>query len=141
MRDARKLHHLLVTASYESDHRVMGHDLTRVIEKLFSDHDVAPVQVITYTTSLVVRANRFGLTDAWQALTDAEREYVHEHMPRLFTAIFLAIRGTTPKEKECAETSPNGYPCKVRGEHDVHITDPQNDQHEQVFGSEVWRES
>lgn len=130
-----KVHHLLVSASYQSDERVLGGLISKAIEDVFHGLPAEPVQIVVYTTTVCVPPSKVSLTDAWQQLTDDERHYVYTHMPCLFTAIFLAIKGITPPEKQCDEVSPHGEACTVKGPHTAHVSKRG---HDGRVSSEVW---
>lgn len=135
VQDPRKLQHLLVSSSYEGE-RIPGSRIRAAIDHLYAYENVYPVNVVAYTTTLCVPATGVALTDAWQALSDEDRLYIHANMPRLFTAIFLAVKGTTPPSKECGAVSDRGNVCVATGEHEWHLSPPG---HDGRVSSEVWR--
>lgn len=135
VQDVKKLQHLIVSASYEGD-RIVGQKVHDAVVDLFDRERVWPVHVVAYTTAICIPANRVSLTDAWQNLTDEQRLYVYDNMPQLFTAIFLAVKGINPPEKECDAVSKNGSYCVVPGiKHTVHVGPPG---HDGRVSSEVW---
>lgn len=149
--DVRKVQHVLASWSYEpgagpGPHptRIEGVRFSSAVEQAIRDEGFEPVQIVVYTTTVCLPVNQMSLTDAWQAMTDAERERIREEFPRLFTAIFLAIKGTSahrpspPPDVPCDQYGPeSGVGCGVTGPHDVHVANPlwtiPN------AGSEVWR--
>lgn len=100
------------------------------------DEYAHPVNVVAYGTTLCIPAYELALTNAWQSLTDDERLYVHRNMPRLFTAIFLAIKGIQRDQPTCDATGPrSGIPCREKGDHDTHVSLTVGGE----GSSEVWR--
>lgn len=113
---------------------ITGSSLQDSFYELCEQREVEPVKVKSYTTAHFIRPEYGSLLETWIAMTDEERLVLKNGLPRLYTAVFLAIKGTVPDAGRCGIWSPGGAECRVEGEHDVHISNPAD-----VGGSEVWR--
>lgn len=126
--------HVLVTASYlaEKANAVPSSAFSDAAIEAMLKHDVEPVGVASYTTHVFIRPQH-SMIDAWTALTNEERQELHDRFPQLYTAIFLLFKATVPEEPSCESLSDKGTSCVVKDEHDVHhasMTDQP---------TEVWR--
>lgn len=132
----RLIRHVLLTGSYEGTPVISAMNWTDAFEVVCERLGVESIRAKAFTTSHFIRPEQGSLLEAWIALTDDERLALKDAMPRLFTAIFLTVRGTVPDEKKCDAAHPT-YPwigCAVHGKHEVHVSDPVD-----VGGSMVWR--
>lgn len=127
------LRHLVVSASYEGD-CIPVTVVRNGVEQIILDEECRPTHVASWTSACFLNPQRESLLDAWTSLTDEDRVALRQSMPRLFSAIFFAVRGTEVPEKRCAASSDAGHACQLRGEHDVHISEPVG-----AGGSQVWR--
>ncbi len=131
------LKHLLVSASYSGRHHLISGNVKGQIQQLIEDGGGEFNHAVVYATSHFIHPAEVSLTDSWQALDDEDRKLIKERMPRLFTAIFLAIRGTVPPGEVCDSTSPNGSLCLVRGDHESH-SGPSGRVVDGMETTEVW---
>lgn len=101
-RDAppRLVRHLIVTATYEGTPVLTGQSVTRALENLMRESGVEPIAGTAYTTAHFIHPQHLALLDAWLSLSDAERARINNDHPRLFGAIFMAVKGSVPREQE-----------------------------------------
>lgn len=127
------LRHVIVSASYEGG-CVPVSVMQNGVREVIIEEGCTPVHARAWTSAHFTDPRHESLLDAWIDLSDEDRIAIRQSMPRLFSAIYFAVGGVSPRQDECEATSAHGSRCAVEGDHSVHVSAPHS-----TAGSEVWR--
>jgi hypothetical protein len=132
--DTRILKHLLVSASYSGARHLCQAEVMDGIRAVVEAGGLELSAGRSWSTAHFIHPQHGSLLDAWTSLADADRADVKDRYPRLYTAIYLACKGTVPEPKRCGSVSGNGSACVLRGPHSAHQGPTDNP----TCSSEVW---
>lgn len=131
------LRHGLISFSYEGDRYLSSIQVESALDDKVSSDGSTLVGCRVWNTAHFIHPQHGSLLEAWMSMSDRERERVDQLFPRLSNAIFLAVKGTMPKQATCDAKSTNGSLCDRKGTHDVHMG-PSGHVLDGMETTEVW---